>query len=122
MDFGVVANVDGERRVKIKSLNRSGVRVRESKGAKLEGESAGFPRSAHRGFDHHGRQLIRSSAEANEGAPCSPKMGAENLFTGLWIKNTLGCDNAFSLTTAKLKTALGIEQAAIAKPVIGTGG
>ena len=52
MNFGVVPNVDGERGVKIKTLDRRSVRVGESEGAQLTREDAGVGGIAHVGFDH----------------------------------------------------------------------
>ena len=52
MNFGVVPNVDGERGVKIKTLDRRSVRLCESEGAQLARKDAGVGGIAHVSFDH----------------------------------------------------------------------
>ena len=85
MDFGVVSNIDGERRVKIKTLDRSGVRVRESEGAEFAGERVGFVRIAHVSFDHDSGYLIGCAAETNQRAAVGSGVRAKNLLTKLGI-------------------------------------
>lgn len=85
MDFGVMSNIDGERGVKIKTLDYSGVRVRESEGAEFTGERVGFGRIAHVGFDHDSGCLIGCAAETNQRAAVGAGVRAKNLLARLGV-------------------------------------
>ncbi len=52
MNFGVVPNIDGERGVKIKTLDRRSVRVSESEDAELPRKDAGVVGIAYVSFNH----------------------------------------------------------------------
>ena len=117
VNFGVVADVDGQLGVKVKAFDRGGVGRGQGEGAEFAGESPGLGGIADGRFDDDGGKLVRGAAETDEGAARGAGVDAEDLFAGFGVKNTLGGGDAFGFAAAEPEAAVGVEVTAVAEAV-----
>jgi hypothetical protein len=117
VDFGVVADVDGELRVEIEKFDRERMLVGKGKGAEFTGEAAGFAGVGDDGFDDERGTLAAEFAETDEGTTGDARVGAEDLFAGFGVERAMEGFHAFSFATAEPEAAGGVEVAAVAHAV-----
>jgi hypothetical protein len=117
VDFGVVADVDGELGVEIKAFDGGGGGRGQGEFAQFTGEGMGFGRIEHGGFNHDRGELVGRVAETDQGAAGGAGMGAENPLAGFGVKEALGGRDAFDFSAAKPESTVDVEVTAVAEPV-----
>ena len=122
MNLGVVADVHGEARMKIESLDRRRVGVLQRERAEFAGDAAAGAGIGQVELDDHGGVLLSARAETDERA--APRVGirAEDAFAWLGVQRAGRGLDALGLSPAKPKIIFGIEIAAIAHAVPDGGG
>ena len=122
VDFGVVADVDGELGVEIKAFDGGGGGRGQGDFAQFTGEGMAFGRIEHGGFNHDRGELVGRVAETDQGAAGGAGMGAENLLAGFGVKEALGGRDAFDFSAAKPESTVVVEVTAVAETVINATG
>lgn len=117
MNLGVVPDVDGKRRMKIKEFYVGRVRMLLGKGPQFPSKAPGLGRVRHLRLDDHRRTLASGFTQPDQRAAAHAGVQPKNLFAWFRVQGAMRRLDAFGLPAAKPNSSVDINIAAVTHPV-----